>query len=271
MPNGSRKGLRSGTPQMLDAYFDAFDDFLASGSTERLAEFTERGANPAFLSVYRNGYLKTCTDALGASYPVVRALVGEDCFRGLARAYVDTHPPTSGTLVGYGGAFAMFLTACANEHGLAYLADAALLDAAWLASFFAADGEPLAPADVEAMGTGGTEVAALAVTLTPPTQVVALDHDIVATWTGLREHGSLQSHVELGLGQHTALLWRLNGQISIRALQPGEAAFLSALAGVSTLEAAAGQAFAVDAAFDLAQTFAALLQNQVLQLEGPKE
>ena len=59
--------------------------------------------------------------------------------------------------------------------------------------------------------------------------------------------------------------------IAERTLDAGESAFLSTLAGIATLEAAATRAFAIDESFDLATTFAALLQNQILQLESSNE
>lgn len=252
---------------MLEAYFDAFEDFLRTGSAGRLAEFAESGVDPAYLSVYRNGYLKTCIDSLAASYPVVVKLVGEDCFRGLARRYVDTHPPGSGTLVGYGTDFAGFLRAQQTEHGLDYLADIAAIDAAWLASFFAEDAEALTPADIESMSAEGVDVASLCVRLTPTTRMVSLDHPIVDTWILLREQGSLTHEVGLQPGESKAMVWRLDGQIHVRELQPGEAAFLSSLAGGTTLSDASERAFAVEPSFDLAGTFSALLQNKILQSE----
>jgi hypothetical protein len=256
---------------VLDAYFEAFEDFLRTGNCDRLTQFTDGGSNPDFLNVYRNGYLKTCTDALAASYPVVGSLVGEDYFRSLARAYVEAHPPTTGTLVGYGSGFAEFLRARSNEHGLDYLADAAAIDAAWLASYFAKDEMALAPTDVESISAAGVDVSTIRVKLTPPTQLVSLHHHIVGTWVLIREQGALTSGVSLREGDNMAMVWRRDGQIHIRALEPGESAFLSTLAGVSTLEEAANSAFQADESFDLATAFAELLKNNVLQLESQHE
>lgn len=256
---------------MLDSYFEAFEDFLSTGRPERLVRFTDVDTNPAFLSVYRNGYFKTCTDALAASYPVVSALVGEDYFRTLARAYVEAYPPAAGTLVGYGSHFADFLRSRSDEHGLIYLADAAAIDAAWFASYFAEDVVALASSDVESMSSDGIDVSAVRVTLTPSTRLISLNHHFVETWALIREQGALTSAVNLREGDNTALVWRLDGQIHIKALDPCESAFLSTLAGVATLEAAATSAMGIDEGFDLATTFAALLQNHILQLESENE
>ena len=256
---------------MLDAYFDAFEGFMRTGNTELLAEFIDDETNPAFLNVYRNGYLKTCTDALAASYPVVRSLLGDDYFRTLARAYVEAYPPTAGTLVGYGSHFAEFLGSRSDEHGLAYLSDAAAIDAAWLASHFAKDVVALAPADVESISAKGIDISTVRVKLTPPTQLVRLHYHVVEIWARIRAQGALSSSVTLSAGDNLAMVWRLDGQIHIRALDPGESAFLATLAGVATLKTAADSAFEVDASFDVATTFAALLQNRILQLEDRNE
>ena len=253
---------------MLDAYFETFEDFLRTGNPNLLARFIDGDTNPAFLNIYRNGYMKTCTDTLAASFPVVSALVGEDYFRRLARAYVEAYPPTTGTLVGYGSHFAEFLRSRSNEHRLAYLSDAAAIDAAWLVSYFAEDGAALAPVDVESMSSDGIDVSAVQVTLTPPTQLVRLNHYIAETWALIREQGALSNAVSLREGDNIAMVWRLDGHIHIKELDPGESAFLSTLAEVATLEAATIRAFEVNESFDLATTFAALLQNHILQMEA---
>ncbi len=253
---------------MLDAYFEAFEDYLKTGDPDGLLGFTDADTNLAFLSVYRNGYFKTCADSLAASYPVVSSLVGEDYFRGLARAYVEAYPPNNGTLVGYGNHFAGFLRQRLDDHGLDYLPDAAAIDAAWLASFFADEVTALTATDVESMSAEGVDVSTLRVTLTPSTQIVSLKNDVVDTWIQIREQGELTSKISIRQADCSAMIWRLHGQIHIRALEPDESAFLSALAGVTTLESAANSAYQADPSFDLATTFAALLQNQVLHTEG---
>jgi hypothetical protein len=252
---------------MLDAYFSAFEEFLKNGETAAIAEFVDEHANPAFLSVYRNGYLRTCTDGLSGNYPVVKAIVGDDYFRDLARGYIDQYPPTRATLVGYGEHLADFIRQLEKEHGLDYLADSAAIDAAWLESYFAEEGLPLAPADIEHMGAKGSDVTAVRVRLTPHVQLVQIENNIVDTWAMLRDQGELTEAVALSKRAHLAMLWRLDGHIHIKALDDAESAFINALADVATLGDAAARAYEVDASFDLSATFAALLQNNILQLK----
>ena len=253
---------------MRDAYFEAFEDFIKTGDPDLLLGFTDADTNPAYLNVYLNGYYRACVDSLAASYPVVSSLVGEEYFRVLARAYVEAYPPTTGTLVGYGKHFTEFLRQRSDVHGLNYLPDAAAIDAAWLESYFAEEMAALTAADVESMNAGGIDVSKLQVKLTPSTLLVNLKHAIVDTWIQIHEQGVLTSVTSVPELDCTVMLWRLDGQIHIKVLEAGESVLLSVLAGVSTLEAAATSAYQVDESFDLATTFAALLQNRVLQTEG---
>jgi len=252
---------------MLDAYFSAFEEFLTTGDTTAVAEFIGERANPAFMSVYRNGYLRTCFDALAGNFPVVKAIVGEDYFRDLARGYINRHPPTRGTLVAYGEHFAGFIRQLEKEPGLDYLDDVAAIDAAWLESYFAEEGLPLAPAYIEQMGAKGTDVTAVHVHLAPHVQLVQIENSVVDTWAMLREQGELTETVALTKQAHLAMLWRLDGHIHIKALDDAESVFIDTLADVATLGDAAARAYEIDTSFDLAGTFAALLQNNILQLE----
>jgi hypothetical protein len=154
---------------------------------------------------------------------------------------------------------------------LAYLPDAAAIDTAWLESYFAEDGVALTPTDVQAMSSKTIDVSTVSIGLTPPTRLVRLDHHMVETWALIRDHGALNNRVSLRAGESIAMLWRVEGHIRIKELDLGESTFLSTIAGVSTLEAAANKAFAVDQSFDLVKTFAALLENKILQLETIKK
>jgi hypothetical protein len=102
--------------------------------------------------------------------------------------------------------------------------------------------------------------------LTPHVQLVELENSIVDTWAMLRDQGELTEAVALTKRVHLAMLWRLHGHIHIKALDDAESAFINTLADVATLGDAAARAYEVDASFDLAGTFAALLQNNILQL-----
>lgn len=57
------------------------------------------------VQIYRNNFIISLSEVLQASYPMVLALVGEECFTQLARQHVLDHPLTSGDVSHYGEHF----------------------------------------------------------------------------------------------------------------------------------------------------------------------
>lgn len=61
------------------------------------------------LQIYRNNHLFSLSDALTASYPLLVALLGEECFQHIARRHILTHPPVQGDVTLYGEGLARTL------------------------------------------------------------------------------------------------------------------------------------------------------------------
>src|SRR5208283_2885287 len=100
-------------------------------------------------SVYRNNVAVGLIGALEARYPVSRRIVGDVVFRAMARAFASARKPRSPVMIAYGGDFpefaAAYLEALEAGLGLAYVADVARLESAWVEAYHAAD-EPVASA-----------------------------------------------------------------------------------------------------------------------------
>lgn len=58
------------------------------------------------MQVYRNNFIVSLSEVLEATYPMVLALVGEECFTQLARQHVLTQPLKAGDVTHYGEHFA---------------------------------------------------------------------------------------------------------------------------------------------------------------------
>jgi hypothetical protein len=80
------------------------------------------------LDIYRRTIATNYRNALGATYPVVRRLVGARFFDASVDAYVAMHPSRSGDLNEYGGTFGDFLAAHPAVSELPYLPDVARLE-----------------------------------------------------------------------------------------------------------------------------------------------
>lgn len=105
-------------------------------------------------AVYRNNVVASLIGALGAKYPAVAAIVGDDFFRATARLFIAAHPPRGPVMAWFGAEFADFLADFPPVAGLPYLPDVARLEALALASFHAADARPLGACDLAGLSRG---------------------------------------------------------------------------------------------------------------------
>lgn len=97
----------------------------------------------ANLAVYRRNRIGVLVRALEAAYPACARVLGERCFRALARDYVAEHPSLGPDLNAYGEGLADFIDALAPEplQALPYLSDLARLEWYWQRAVYA----PLSP------------------------------------------------------------------------------------------------------------------------------
>jgi hypothetical protein len=165
-------------------------------------------------AIYQRNVLANLHNALAATYPVVRRLVGEAFFREAAAQYARAHPSRSGDLNGYGESLAAFLETYEFARDLAYLPDVARLEWACHECFSGPDGTPLdfaALARVDPERQGEIRFA-----LHPAARLVSSPYPVLALWeanqpdrdgTPSRRHGP--DHVLVrreGLGVRVGLL-----------------------------------------------------------------
>ena len=249
---------------MLDGYVDAFSEFLRDGRREALVRYLANSAEPAFLDVYRNGFIKTCTDVLRASYPSVAALVGEECFKALARRHVDAYPPRDACLAEYGEAFPAIADATREVHGLAYLGAVARLDRAWTEVYFADDDEGAGPGALAALDENA--ITRLRGRLAPRARLLALEFSALDAWARLRR-GALRAPVAIARERDDVLMWRTGAEVAFRALESPELALVAGIAAGKTCADAARDALELAVDFDVSAAFAALLSERVIILD----
>ena len=74
-------------------------------TTEECGIVSDHFAAEARIQIYRNNFIISLSDVLAASYPMVQALVGEECFTQLARHHVLSKPLLNGDVIAYGEGF----------------------------------------------------------------------------------------------------------------------------------------------------------------------
>ncbi|MGF6691885.1 hypothetical protein M2318_001945 [Metapseudomonas resinovorans] len=216
------------------------------------------GADPARrFAVYRNNVLASLIGALADTFPVVRQLVGETFFAGMARLYVQAVPPRSPLLAFYGGEFPDFIATFPPAASLPYLADTARLELAQVHAYHAADLPLLDGARLAAVLADPERLPGMQLWLHPSVAVIRSDYAIASLWAA---HQGLLELAEVNPDRPECALVLRNGlEVEVSLIGPGASAFIQALGAGSPLGPAVGAALAVDADFDLGSTLARLL------------
>lgn len=239
---------------LTDPVEPAPDDVRRPGGPASKAPQTKR------FDVYRNNVTVTAIDALGDTFPAVRALVGDEFFRATARAYLDQSPPRSPLLFRYGATFGDFLDAFPPAaRAVPYLGDVARLEFARLQAHHAADATPLS---ISALGEiAPNEVASVTFEAHPSVSLIRSRFPVVSLWGA---SSGLASSDDVDMGRpEDALTFRPGLDVDTRILPPGGGAFLAALLDGDTLGDAAEAGTATAPDFDLSAHLTGLFEAGV--------
>jgi len=118
--------------------YDESEDFLAHlqpmfGETGREKEAVDR------FSIYRNNVTLSLSEAIADTFPVVRRLIGDNCFNAAAVAFIRAHPPSQPSLLFYGEGFIDFIKTWPACSELDYISDVAQLEWNYIRAFHADD------------------------------------------------------------------------------------------------------------------------------------
>jgi len=209
-------------------------------------------------SVYRNNVAVSLTEALEVAFPVVRKLVGDDFFKGMAGVFLRQHPPDSPILSLYGARFPKFLRSFQPAAGLAYLPDVARLEQAIRESFYSADSAPTDPGALQGLAPDALMRARLI--LAPGVRVIRSRWPIHGIWTFNMVEGAPQppGHAQ------DVLITRVDYDPNPHPLAPAGADFVEALQGGASFGAALGKAKAVNNNFDLTTTLGLLISGAAI-------
>lgn len=94
-------------------------------------------------AIYRNNVVLSLSTAIADTFPVVKRLVGEDCFKTVSISFIRKFPPVQPSLLYYGKAFIDFISSCPGCSHLDYLSDVANLEWNYIRAFHAEDIKPL--------------------------------------------------------------------------------------------------------------------------------
>ena len=184
------------------------------------------------LDIYRNNVLHSLRSALGDLYPVVKRLIGNNCFNLIAVEFIREKPPSDPALLFYGEEFIDYLSQHQSVAHLNYLPDVARLEFAHHIAFHSADVMPL---DIgELAGVAPESLGELVFEAHPSVSLLKSPWPVDAIWhENIKEQPSV---LDLGtLGAANVLVYRLNFDIQIVSLDENCFNFLSQLLNGQTI------------------------------------
>lgn len=213
------------------------------------------------LRIHQRHYEASLFAALMTRFPATGWLAGTAWLEQAARDFVHRQPPTTPCIAEYGANFAAFLAGCAGAERMPYLRTFAGLDWHLGRIALAVEQPPLDPAVIAALGAAALNDAR--VSLQPGLYYAATDWPIDHL---IQAH--LQGSAPATFEMSEAAIWiEVRGaQTAFRfaRLAAGDFAFRAALQRMATLGEAAGQALAVDPAFDPGRALIALVEERLI-------
>ena len=213
------------------------------------------------LLAYQSNGLALAERVLGAAYPVLSQLIGEESFAPLARQVWRQQPPQRGDLACWGGGLAAFIEAAPQLADEPFLADVARVEWALHRAATAADVQPdlpslalLSAGDGDDGGEGdGDKANAATLTLGAGVFVLASPWPVVsivnAHLGGEPTMAQAAERLQSAVGEH-ALVWRQGFKPRLRSISAAEHVLLAALLAGTSLDGALQQALEASPGFE---------------------
>ena len=250
--------------QNINVFYESFSEFLITGKVENISKFLDSGvANSPdkILLIYRNGYLKSCIDALKNSFEVTLKVLGNDQFSKIAKEYVLMYPPRQGTLVGYGSQFPEYLL---SHCSASYISELAKLDQTWLNTLNSRQTDGLTAGRITQLDDQNFDIFQLNVALTDGCYIVELEFQAFEAWEKIKRVGEVAAIDELSNEANSVLFWKSNDQVNARELLSEEAEFFRQIKLGKTLGESASHIKNIYANANIAEIFSKSLENNLL-------
>lgn len=196
------------------------------------------------IAIHRNHYRLTLADALAATFPALRQVVGADFFGQVARAFVRASPPRAPCLFDYGADLPAFLRSLPEAAALPYLADLAGFEWAINAAFNAPDRPATDPGLLASLPPA--TLADLRFSPHPSLHLLRSNFPLLDIWAVAQPGAPAEASVDLAAGGICLAVFRQGEDVVWRLIGTRAFSFLAALAagvplGLACTDAAADE------------------------------
>ena len=222
---------------------------LDPGQAPQVLSQFKGGDNEHRFGLYRGNLAATWDKTLSAAYPVVRALMGEEFFSGLAKAYGRAHPSTSGDLNRFGAGFDDFLRHFPHVADYPYLPDMATLEWALHRAHYAPAAQGVTARRLAALSPEHMETTRM--TLHPACRLLSSEWATIPLWQTHQSDSGIGFPARMAVPSH-GVVARPAWKTQVVALSEAGHAALRVLGEGRDFGAALDAAFDIDEAFDVA-------------------
>lgn len=213
------------------------------------------------ISIYRNNFRLSLTEALAVNFPVTLELVDRRFFEPVAWDYIRRHPPTQPSLFAYGEHFGEFLAELPSLSAYPYIPEVARFE--FLLNKAGQDeGRPspdLSPPKGDAMLLAEARWQARSSLL-----LFRSPYPVVAIWEAHRFKRDLLEKLEIAPAAERILIFRHDGSVRTRSLTEAAFTFLEILLRTGNMQEALPAALAIDPHFPLAEQLEYLLARKLI-------
>lgn len=210
---------------------ESFQRYVLSGDPARAERLFASGYGATVaqrMGIYHDAYRLRLIEALRSDYETLHAILGQETFNTVARAYIDSHRSHYYNIRWYGDAMAEFLRNHASWREQPWLAELAHFEWSMLAAFDAADASLLT---IEAMSRVPlAQWPELTFIAHPSVRVVDLLFDVPMLWKTHKAGEELRDRRPAAL-RCSWLIWRRGRETYFRSVEKDEAPALKALLG----------------------------------------
>ena len=245
----------------LHEFQSSFVNFLVGETSSDFVETVDAGGTDpvSLLSIYRNNMLITLTDALAATFPVVRRLVDPRFFDYASQTFISSNLPSRPCLAEYGSEFPSFLALFPPAAELPYLSDVASLEWA-ISRVMRSEMEP--EISLESIVDLETDPAEIRLRIGTAVHYLASAYPIHQIW--LANHSDIEP-AEMHLshkGEHLQI--RQTDSLELQCLPAAVWLFRALIADGGGLGAAAEAALELDPLFDLPVALAIMFNEGIV-------
>jgi len=211
----------------------AFQDGLLGRSQDilRSVRGNARESAETMFGVYRNAYWARLVEALGNDLPGLKALMGDEAFDRMARAYVAKYPSQHPSIRWAGRHLAEFLASEAPYHDEPWFADMARFDWALAFAFDAADAPAAGLADL--VGVPPEFWGSIRLAFHPTLDVFRVSTPVDEARPLLLENADTRLD-RAARCERAVMAWRIEHDVKFRAIDELEFSALQAMQGGAT-------------------------------------